>query len=57
MNSDDDLSLESSKSERTEFQDFRDVSEATVLTHLREGNCNATSEAEPWPHSIRVKVE
>ena len=48
MNSDDDLSLESLKSERTEFQDSRDVSETTVLTQLREGDCNATSEAEPW---------
>ena len=49
MNSDDDLSLESSKSDRTEFQDSRYVSETTVLTQLREGDCNATSEAEPWP--------
>ena len=47
MNSDDDLSLESSKSERTEFQDSRDVSETIVLTQLREGDCNATTEAEP----------
>ena len=49
MNSDDDLSVEPSKSERTEFQDSGDVSETTALTQLREGDCNATSEAEPWP--------
>ena len=49
MNSDDDLSLEPSKSEGTEFQDSRDVSEPIVLTQLREGDCNVTSEAEPWP--------
>ena len=49
MTSDDDLSVEPSKPERTEFQDSRDVSETTVLTQFREGDCNATSEAEPWP--------
>ena len=49
MNSDDDLSVEPSKSERTEFQDSGNVSEITALTQLKEGDCNATSEAEPWP--------
>ena len=45
MNSEDDLSAEPSKSERTESQDSGNVSE----TQLKEGDCNATSEAEPWP--------
>ena len=49
MNSDDDLSVEPSKSERTEFQDSGNVSAITALTQLKEGDCNATSEAEPWP--------
>ena len=49
MNSDDDLSVEPSKSERTESQDSGNVSEITALTQLKEGDCNATSEAEPWP--------
>ena len=49
MNSDDDLSAEPSKSERTESQDSGNVSEITALTQLKEGDCNATSEAEPWP--------
>ena len=45
MNSEDDLSAEPSKSKRTESQDSGNVSE----TQLKEGDCNATSEAEPWP--------
>ena len=49
MHSDDDLSVEPPKSERTEFQDSRDVLEATVLTQLRERDCNATSETKPLP--------
>ena len=34
MNFDHNLSVEPSKSERTEFQDSRDVSETTALTPL-----------------------
>ena len=55
INSDDDLSVEPSKLERREqFQNSRDVSETTALTQLREGDCNATSEAEAL---TRVKVK
>ena len=52
MNSGDDLSVEPSKSERTEFQNSWDVSETTALTQLREGDCNTTSEDEPWPQQV-----
>ena len=56
MNSDDDLSLESFKSETMEFHNSKDVSETTFLTQLKEGDCNATSEAEPWLNQSKNKV-